>query len=118
MHKLWMFLMVGAVMAFGTVNARAESKHWHEVASYSVDGKDAVEAGVDRPSVTFIKITCTDGSIVVNTLVVREGGNKKPFTVGKRIEKGDSHVIEIGETKATGFRISHDGRGSYVIHVK
>ena len=110
-------LFAGLVMSASS-QAIAERKNWHEVGSYSVDGKDAIEVAVDRPSVTLIRIVCTEGSVIINTLVVREGGAKDAHTVGKRIEKDGYEIIEIGESKATGFRISHDGRGKYKVQVR
>lgn len=115
--------LLGVILFAGLVvmapgRASAESKNWHDVGSYAVDGKDAIEVAVDRPSVTLIRIVCTEGSVIINTLVVREGGAKTPHTVGKRIEKDGYAVIEIGESKATGFRISHDGRGKYKVQVR
>jgi hypothetical protein len=110
-------LLAGLVLA-GSGQALAASKNWHDVGDYSVDGKDAVEVAVDRPSVTLIRIVCTEGSVIINTLVVREGGAKTPHTIGKRIEKDGYELLEIGETKATGFRISHDGRGKYKVQVR
>ena len=106
------------MMMLATSAARAESKNWHDLGEYNVDGKDAIEVQVNRPSVTLIRIVCTEGSVIINTLVVREGGNKTPHSMGKRIEKDGYEVLEIGETKATGFRISHDGRGRYKVQVR
>jgi hypothetical protein len=119
MHKYILgWFAAAALVVLASSTARAESKHWHEVGEYHADGKDAIEVQVDRPSVTFIRIVCTDGSVIINTLVVREGNEKTPHTIGKRLEKGDEETLDIGESKATGFRISHDGRGTYTVYVK
>ena len=116
--QLLSVMLLAGLIVVGPGRVFAESKSWHDVGDYSVDGKDAIEVGVDRPSVTYIRIVCTEGSVIINTLVVRAGGAKTPHSLAKRIEKGDNEVIEIGETKATGFRISHDGRGKYKVQVR
>lgn len=112
-------LLAAVALAMAGSNAAlAESKTWHTVGEFTVNGKDSVELPITRPSVTLIRIVCTDGSVIINTLVVREGGKKTPHTVGKRIEKDDYEIIRMDETAATGFRISHDGRGSYKVQVR
>jgi len=116
--KLLGVILFAGLMVIGTGRAMAESKNWHDLGEYSVDGKDAIEVAVNRPSVTIIRIVCTEGSVIINSLVVREGGAKDAHSIGKRIEKDKYELLEIGETKATGFRISHDGRGKYKVQVR
>ena len=118
MRNMMMGLCVAVMMAGSNV-AMAESKHWHDIDDVNVTKKNAVELPVDRPGVTLIRIVCTDGSVVINTLVVREGAKKTPHPIAKRIDKGDFEVIRIeDDTKVTGFRISHDGRGAYKVQVR
>jgi hypothetical protein len=90
---------------------------WHMVGAFDAGG-EAKEMGVNRNcSVCLVKVT--EGSVIINTVVVREGGKKTPHTVGQRIEKGDHREIDIGsKIYATGFRISDDGRGHYEVYVK
>ena len=97
--------------------AHADGK-WKNYGHVTVDKKDAVELGVGQ-KVSKVRITCTDGSIIINTLVVRQAGAKTPHTVGARIDKGEEQLIEIGkEVMVDGFRISYDGRGSFKVDVK
>ena len=97
--------------------AHADGK-WKNYGHVTVDKKDAVELGVGQ-KVSKVRITCTDGSIIINTLVVRQAGAKTPHTVGARIDKGEEQMIEIGdEVMVDGFRISYDGRGSFKVDVK
>lgn len=90
---------------------------WHKVASLDAGG-EAKEVAVNRNcSVCLVKVT--DGSVIINTVVVREGEKKTPHTVGARIEKGGNQEIGIGsKTYVTGFRISDDGKGHYEVYVK
>jgi hypothetical protein len=118
MNRILAGVMAAALAMAGASAAFAESKTWHTVGEVTVNKKDAAELSIDRPSVTLVRIVCTDGSVVINTLVVREGGKKTPYTVGKRIEKDGYEIIRMDETPATGFRISHDGRGSYKVQVR
>ncbi len=90
---------------------------WHKVGTFTAGG-DAKEMAVNRNCSTCL-IKVTDGSVVINTVVIREGDKKTPKTVGRRIEKGDQAEIQVGDKLyVTGFRISDDGRGTYLVYVK
>ncbi|MFH0907958.1 MAG: hypothetical protein V1929_04285 [bacterium] len=110
-------LLVGLMVA-GPGWAFAASEEWQNVGGFLVVGPDAVGVKVDRPSVSLIRIVCIEGSVIIKTVVVREGGSNTSHTVGKRIENGNFEVIEIRETKVTGLQFRHDGRGSYRVQVK
>jgi hypothetical protein len=90
---------------------------WHRVGDFDAGG-DAKEAGVNRNcSKALVKVT--DGSVIINTVVVREKDKATPFTIGARLEKGEDRVIELGgERYVTGLRVSDDGRGHYQLFVK
>lgn len=118
MHRVLYALMAVVALSLAPMSASAESKTWHDVGSFNVSKSEAVELSINRPSVTLIRIVCTEGSVIINTVVVREGANKTPHTIGKRIEKDNYELIRMEETKATGLRISHDGRGSYKVQVR
>jgi hypothetical protein len=112
-------LIVGTAVVVASTAAFGESKSWHDVQSVEVTGKDAVEIGVDRPGVSNMRIICTEGKVVINTIVARIGGDKDEHPVRTELHEGEEEVIDIGENaKVTGFRISHDGKGRYKIDVK
>ena len=113
-------LLAGLVVA-GTMTVEAKSSRWHKIASLSANGKDAQEVAIpsDRPAISVIRIVVTEGSVIINTIVVRKGNDKDAITVGDRIEKGNFKEISVGDAvPATGLRISHDGRGQYDVEVK
>lgn len=117
--KNWLGWCVAGLVLLGSATVRADSKKWHEIGAYTVDGKDAIEVKIERPNVSQVRLMCTDGRVVINTLVVREGAQKTPHTIGRRIEAGDEQIVEVGEkVPATGFRISQDGRGTYKVLVR
>ena len=59
------------------------------------------------------------GSVIINTVVVRRGARVAPTTVGRRFEKGSFVDIPlVGVLPVTGFRISDAGRGSYRLLVR
>jgi hypothetical protein len=109
--------VVAGMSLFGASMAQAK---WHNVAELSADGKDAQEVNLQGEEISQIRIACTEGSIVINDVVVRTGGDgKDAHTVGDRIEAGNAKTIDIGDkVKATGLRISQDGHGKYKVEVK
>ncbi len=109
------WLAVLAVALFSTV-AMAD-KAGVKVAELTAGG-DAKEVAVSQP-VSKVVITCTEGSVIINTVVVRNGGEHTPHKVGARINKGEAQQITVGDQVAcTGLRISDAGSGTYVVRVK
>ncbi|MFH0907957.1 MAG: hypothetical protein V1929_04280 [bacterium] len=122
MYKQMMsVILLAGLVVVGALTADAKSSRWHKIASLSANGKDAQEVAIpaDRPNISVIKFVVTEGSVIINTVVVRVGNDKDAITVGERLEKGESKEITVGDkVKATGLRISHDGRGMYDVEVK
>lgn len=114
MHKNTIGLMVAVLLvAAGTVLAG----DWATVAKLSAGGGPK-EVEVNRP-VSKIAIKCTEGSVIINTVVVRQGGQTTPHRVATRINKGDTQQISIGnKLQVTGLRISDDSNGKYEVRVK
>ncbi len=84
--------------------------------SPATDG--ATEFKVDR-QISNCRMTCSDGKVIINTLVVRRGSDKKPIAVRANIKAGESVEIPISPpANVTGFRISHEGRGTFNVYVK
>jgi hypothetical protein len=81
-------------------------------------GGDATEFRVDRP-VSACRLFCRDGIVIINTLVVRRGGDKQFIPVQARLNTGETTEVPIsGPPHVTGFRISHEGRGIFDVYVK
>lgn len=94
-----------------------EKGGWQVVAELPAGGP-AKEVAVNR-DVRVIQIECTEGSVIVNTLVVREGPAKNPITVARRFNQGERQDVDLGgERQVSGLRISDGGRGKYRVRVK
>lgn len=79
------------------------------------DGKLAAYNG----AVSACRLICTEGSIIVNTVIVIEGNKKSPISLGIRIPAGQIHEFTLpgGPRNVTGFRISDNARGKYRLEV-
>lgn len=116
--KKW--ILAAMVLLLGVSVALAGSKkkdRWESIADLTA-GRDAKEVAVNR-SIRMVQIECTEGTVIVNTVVVREGGAKDPITVARRFNAGDKQDLDLGrERNVTGLRISDSGRGRYRVNVK
>lgn len=91
---------------------------WHALGDFQTGG-EAKEVAVNR-EVSQCAIYVLEGDVIVNTLVVREGGKKTPIPVTVRLAQGQKpYVIPLGAKRLiTGFRISDGARGKYCVSVK
>ena len=90
--KKW--ILIAALVTLGALSASAG---WKVVAEVTAGG-DAKELAVNR-TIRTVQIECTDGTVVVNTVVIREGAAKESVSythldVYKRQEVED--LIERG----------------------
>lgn len=105
------------LMSFCAMFAATAEKAGVKVAELNAGGQ-AKEIAVNQ-QVSKVVIKCTEGSVIINTVVVRDGGKTTPHTVGRRLEKGEEQQITVGkEVNCSGLRISDDGRGTYVVRVR
>ena len=110
--KKWM--LAAALLVIGATLAAAD---WKTVAEVTAGG-DAKELAVNR-TIRTVQIECTEGTVIVNTVVIREGAGKNPITVARRFAKGEKQDIDLGTARqVTGLRISDGGRGKYKVHAK
>ena len=94
-------------------------KGYSRVGSYTAGGS-AKETGAPsgRP-IRKVRIVATSGSVIVNTVVVREGASKTPHTLAVRLAAGESREIDLGSARnVTGLRISDGGKGTYEVQVR
>jgi hypothetical protein len=109
-------LMLLALFALMSSAVMAE-KEGVKVATLTAGG-DAKEVAVNQ-QISKVVIKCIDGSVIINTVVVRDGGNKTPHSVGAKLNQGEEQQITVGnQVNCSGLRISDDGRGQYVVRVK
>lgn len=116
LYGLSVFLMV-VLSAVNVAEAKRSGSGWTRVGEYA-SGTSAKEVGVGR-EISRVRITCTEGSVIINTVVIRQGGQTTPVRVARRLATGESHEITVGnKVNVTGLRISDDGRGRYRVEVR
>jgi len=95
------------------VDARADA--WKRVADLRAGG--GAKEVVVNDTVSAFRLVCVEGEVIVNTVVVREGGKKTPHKVARKLLKGQEHVITLNTRKpVSGLRISDQARGRYIVH--
>lgn len=121
-RRAWMAMGAAVVAAVLWADTAAEAKpDWKTVADSLQSGGDAKEVSVNR-QITKVRFRAKTGAVVINTFWVRNGGDRRQITVGRRLEAGQEAVIEIGgKQNVTGLRIGDGGgraRGTYAVDVK
>jgi len=90
---------------------------WTDLTVLHAGGK-AKEVPVHK-AIERVMIVCLDQPMIVNTIVVREGGRKTPYRVGKRFSPQERFVLPLGMRRmVTGLRISDDLHGNYLVRVE
>ena len=112
--KKW--LAIVAITALGAAAARADWRNLGEVAAGSKSqASDVAVAGTVR----VVQVECTDGTVLVNVVSVREGAAKTDIRVMRRFNKGDTQDIDLGyDRNVTGLRISLQGPGRLRVNAK
>ena len=89
------------------------------VLSGAYTAKGGVEAGNPaKKPVKTVRLFCVSGSVVINTMVVREGTAKTPIPVLARLSPGQWHEIPLPNPRsATGFRFGTSGGGVFQVFV-
>lgn len=102
-----------------TLGATLAQAGWKTVDRITATGKtEARELAVNR-TIRTVQIECTEGSVIVMTLWVREGAAKTEIRVARQFNKGDKQDYDLGSDRnVTGFRISDKGPGKYKVHAK
>ena len=101
-------LAIGAVSAF--------AGDWHRCGDYRTGG-GAKEISANYQNVRTVQIQCIEGGVNIQTLWVRNGGQKREIRVAHAFRKGEKMNFDLGGQDITGFRISDSGDGVYRIHV-
>jgi hypothetical protein len=90
---------------------------WTKVATLTAGGK-AKEVAVNR-DVSTVRFTADSGTVVLNTVVVREGAKATPHRVAIKLNAKDSRDYDLGaKVHVTGLRISDSDKGTYTVYVK
>ncbi len=65
-----------------------------------------------------VRVVCTSGTVVVNTLVVREGAGTTQIPVMAKLTRGQFREIPLGSPRrATGLRFGTSGGGTFSVFV-
>jgi hypothetical protein len=104
-------------LAMAATCATAAWADWGTVAVLTAGG-DAKEVAVNR-AIRTVQIECTEGSVIVNMIWVREDVAKTPIKVARLFNKGEKQNIDLGSARlVTGLRISDGGKGKYKIQAQ
>ena len=113
-------IVVAMVIAFGFVqNAEAGKKKFFQVAELTASGgaSEVKLNGVKEAS--WLKVHVMEGTVVINTVVLREGAKKTSIKMAVKLEKGKEHTISLnGMHSLTGIRLSNSGGGVYRVYLK
>jgi len=91
---------------------------WVEVAELTARRGDPKEVGVGY-EISGVRIQAVAETVIINTIVTREGSRTTHHRVGGRFTAGQEHVLDLGVPKlVTGLRISDDNRGRYKVWVR
>ncbi len=100
-----------------TEPVRSRPGNWARVAILQAS-PDAKEVAVNR-NVSSIRIRVIEGTVIINTVVARQGTQRTAYTVGRRLQTGQHVDVDLGGRRnVTGLRISDDGRGRYEIQAR
>jgi len=101
-------------LALVVLSSTAAMAGWQLVSDVTAGG-GAKELTVNR-SIRLVRLECTSGSVIINTVVIREGGAKNPITVARKLNTGEKYEIDLGGAhQVTGLRISDSGKGTYKV---
>ena len=109
--KKW--ILIAALVTLGALSASAG---WKVVAEVTAGG-DAKELAVNR-TIRTVQIECTDGTVVVNTVVIVKGCQGAHHGCPS-FQQGRQAGLGFGRSRnVTGLRISDSGKGRYKVHAK
>jgi hypothetical protein len=101
--------------AFAVAAGVAVADGWYRVGDVPAGGAKEITANFQ--DVQAVRIQGLEGNVTVQTLWVRNGGQRDEFPVGRSLGKDEIHEIELGGRTITGFRVLDSGSGRYAIDV-
>lgn len=110
--------MVVLVLSAGLFFAsHAWAASWKPLAQLNGGGK-AKEVAINQ-TIRYVRIAVLEGSVVINTIVVREGAKKTPNTIARQFGPKERFVLTLpAPTQVTGLRISDSGGVTYMVQYK
>lgn len=110
--KNWTIGLAAFAVAAGVLAADG----WYRVGDVPVGGAKEITANFQ--DVQAVRIRCLEGNVTIQTLWVRNVGQRDEFPVGRTLGKDEIHEIELGGRTITGFRVlDSGGSGRYAIDV-
>lgn len=92
---------------------------WRYVATISANGNEKPAELPGAGSITHFKLRGASGSIIIDTFVIREGGNAEHFPITTRFSPGQEVTKDLSRAyNSTGFRVSRRGTGSVELYVQ
>lgn len=88
-------------------------KGWRQAGSASAG--NASEFSFSGASQCYIEVT--SGSVSINTVVVRRGGQKQSVRVVTKFNQGQRFYVPV-DGSVSGIRVSTGGKGTYRVYVK
>jgi len=104
-----MALLAGLIFA-----GQSWAKSWKPLADLRSGGK-AKEVAITQ-KISFVQILVLEGNVIINTIVVRRGSQKKPHTVARKFGPNEAYTLKLSAPgQVTGLRISDGGKGRYLV---
>ena len=110
-------ICVAIAMMVGFAASAYAEREWTTVGSVKA-AEGTKEVRVNQ-AVSKVAIECTDGSVTITALTVRDGAKRIPFSFTSRLNKGEIQQVTIGDKiNVSSIVIEDDGRGAYDVKVK
>jgi hypothetical protein len=111
------YRVLGLVVCLMLASIATADDGWHRVATLTADGK-AKEVPVNR-DVSTLRFTVDRGTVVLNTVVVREGAKTTPYPIAIKLTAKEHRDYDLAaKVHVTGLRISDSDKGTYTVSVK
>lgn len=109
---------------FVSFGGHSHKKHqsksqWRYIATISANGDSKAVELPGGGSISHFKLKGTAGSLIIDTLVIREGGNAEHFPISTQFSPGQEVNKDLSRIyNSTGFRVSRRGSGSVELYVQ
>ena len=81
--------------ALALTAAGAFAGDWHRAAELTTGG-GAKEVSANYQNVRTVQLQCVEGGVNIQTLWVRNGGQKEEHRVARSLQRGEKYNIELG----------------------
>ncbi len=100
-------------------HTKTQKAAWRLVTTISGNGEKTAQELPGGGAMHKFMLKGTSGSMIINTFVIREGGEAEHFPIATRFAPGQEVVKDLPrEYNSTGFRVSREGKGSIEVYVQ